>query len=230
MEKPRIAKPFIFKVLGAAVVLWLAFTLFTLRHGDRHLYPAGPNGVTVYVINNGFHTDIAVPAEAVRSGRGAMVEAAAMAGPHRWLVYGWGDAGFFTARGVSLARVIDGLRALFMVGNPSVIRIYGVDRAPDDLYGKSVAVPVVLSAEGFAAMERHIGASMALRHGRPMLAIDENDGFYFFASVEHFSAVRVCNNWTSDQLSAAGLPMTPAIDGLAPLLSFDLRMRAHVRP
>ncbi len=229
MKLPSIKRP-VLSGLGILAVLWLAFAAASLRPGDQRLYPAHGGGVVVYVINNGFHTDIALPADFVNTRGGPLADASSMAGRHAWLIYGWGDAGFFTAQGFSFARVADGLRALFVPGNPSVIRLYGVDRRPDDLYGKAVAVPVVLSANGFAAMERRIETSMRVRDGRPMLALSEGDGVYFFDSTEHFSIVRVCNNWTSDQLAAAGLPMTPAIDGAAPLLSLDLRVRAHVAP
>ena len=212
------------------MLAWGAFVLATLRPADPALYPAGGGGVTVYVINNGFHTDIALPADAVRARGGLLANSAALAGDHAWLIYGWGDAGFFAARGFSIARAVDGLRALFLPGNPAVIRLYGIDRTPDAVYGRTIAVPVVLSPEGFATMERHIEGSLRARGNQPVITLSEGDGVYFFDSVEHFSIARVCNNWTSDQLSAAGLPTAPAVDGIAPLLSLDLRLRAHVRP
>ena len=50
----------------------------------------------------------------------------------------------------------------------------------------------------------------------------------FYPSRGNFSAAHTCNNWTSDQLDAAGLPNTPMIDGIAPLLALDLKLRARV--
>ena len=223
-------KSSIAKGLGLIVTACAILALASLRPGDSRLYPAHAEGVTVYVINNGFHTDIALPAEVVRVQGGALAASGALAGGHNWLIYGWGDAGFFTAQGFSPARAVDGLRALLWPNNPSVIRLYGVDRTPDLLYGRAVAVPVVLSPEGFDAMTRHIEASFRLAQGKPVVALTEPDGTYFFNSIEHFSVARSCNNWAADQLSAAGLPTTPAIDGLAPMLSLDLRLRAHVVP
>ena len=223
-------KGMIWKGLVFVTLAWVAFVLATLRPANAGLYPAAGGGVTVYVLNNGFHTDIALPADAVRARGGLLANSASMAGDHAWLIYGWGDQGFFIAHGFSFTRAVDGLRALFRPGNPSVIRLYGVDRTPDAVYGKTVAVPVVLSPQGFAAMERHIEASLRARGPQPVVTLNKGDGVYFFDSVEHFSIARVCNNWTSDQLSAAGLPTAPSVDGLAPLLSLDLRLRAHVRP
>ncbi len=228
MAKEARRKGRLLKGLGLVAAICVIGMAVSARPTDKRLYPAGPDGVTVYIINNGFHTDIALPAEAVRGRSGPLAVSAAYAGPHHWLIYGWGDAGFFTAKGFSFARAVDGLRALFWPNNPSVIRLYGVDQAPDVLYGRAVAVPVTLSSAGFAAMETHIEASLALRQGKPVVALSDVDGTPFFASREHFSFARSCNNWTADQLSAAGLPTTPAIDGLAPLLSLDLHMRAHV--
>ena len=222
-------KSWILKGLGAAAAIFTVWIAAGQRPGDVRLYPARADGVTIYVINNGFHTDIALPAESLGQGD-VLAQSAQLAGRHRWLIYGWGDAGFFTAQGFSFARAIDGLRALFWPNNPSVIRLYGIDGPPDAIYGKKVAVPVILSPEGFEAMKRHIEASFRLAENRPVVALTQADGSWFFESTEHFSFMRSCNNWTSDQLSAAGLPTTPAIDGLALLLSLDLRLRAHVAP
>ena len=54
--------------LAALACLYLFLALVTLRHGDRTLYPATGDTITVYVIDNGFHTDIAIPANAVPAG------------------------------------------------------------------------------------------------------------------------------------------------------------------
>jgi len=213
--------------LALLCLVYMGAALLTLRGGDRALYRAKDDGVPVYVLNNGFHSDIALPAEAVRARGGVLAEAAyGQAGD--WLVYGWGDAGFYTAKGFSFARALDGLRALFHPGNPSVIRVYGLRLAPDKAFAEQIASKATLSQAGFEAMARHMEASFTLKDGDPVraeVAADDD----FFRSHEHFSILRVCNNWTSDQLSAAGLPTAPLLDGNALLLGLDLHWRAGVR-
>jgi len=209
--------------------LWMLMVIITARPGEKALYPAQAEGVTIYVLNNGFHSDVVLPADRVMARGGLLAEAGKAGEGRKWLVYGWGDKGFYTATGVSFARVIDGFRALFRPGNPSVIRVYGFDAAPERAFVEPIATPVVISEAGFAALARSLEASFVNDAGQ-LVAVDiatpEN---MFYASREHFSIMRLCNNWTSDQLAAAGLPMTPMIDGLAPLLALDLHVRSGVR-
>jgi uncharacterized protein (TIGR02117 family) len=216
------------KVPLGLVALYAVLTLITLRPGDRALYPAQADGIPVYIINNGFHTDIALPADEVMKRGGLLAEAGRRAGSGNWLVYGWGDAGFYTAKGISLARAKDALRALFMPGNPSVIRVFSLNVSPDRAFAEPIASMTTVSSQGFDAMARHIEASFTLKNGAPVI-LDVSMEDVFFVSHEHFSILRVCNNWTSDQLAAAGLPTAPMIDGNALLFNLDLHWRAGVR-
>ena len=213
--------------LLAAVCLYAVMALVTLRHGDRALYPADGDSITIYVLDNGFHTDIAIPANEVPAGR-LLAEAAQPAGNAPWLVVGWGDAGFYTAKGFSAARAVDGLRALFGINKPSVVRVFGVAKSPAELYDAKAAMPVTLSRAGFAAMLAHMQASFVAKDGHPVVypVPDTTDAFY--DSREHFSIMRDCNNWTADQLHAAGLPTAPMLDGLEPLFRLDLHLRAKI--
>ncbi|MFT4073981.1 MAG: DUF2459 domain-containing protein [Asticcacaulis sp.] len=213
------------------VFLYLSAALLTLKGGDRALYPARTDAVPIYIVNNGFHTDIALPAGAVMSRGGLLADAARRSGADvregKWLVYGWGDAGFFTAQGLSVGRALDGLRALFRPGNPSVIRVFGVSLRPDQAFAGNTASGAVLTPEGFEAMARHMETSFVAENGAPVVAALPTDEV-FFVSREHFSILRVCNNWTADQLAAAGLPTAPLLDGNAILLGLDLKLRADI--
>lgn len=224
-----LARSNIWKGLLLMAALFVLCATLSARHGNRALYPARTDGITVYVLNNGFHTDIAVPADQVLARGGVLAEAGKAAGDKRWFVYGWGDAGFYTQTGFSAARIVDGLRALFWPGNPSVIRVFGTDATPDKAFVDPIASPVVVSAEGFDAMARHIEGSFVLENGAPVATPVSTNIGAFFKSREHFSILRLCNNWTADQLSAAGLPTAPMLDGLAPVLALDLRLRAGVK-
>ncbi len=43
-----------------------SLTVLTARPGDRLLYPAQGEAVTIYLLDNGFHTDLIMPAQACR--------------------------------------------------------------------------------------------------------------------------------------------------------------------
>jgi hypothetical protein len=216
--------------LVAALVLWLTAMLVTARPGDPSLYPPRGEAVTIYIIDNGFHTDLALPADRLRASS-PVLAAVAETTPRPWVALGWGDASFYTGEGASIERALDGLRALFAPANPSVVRVYGISRDPLNAFAEPVARPIHLSAEGFDRLAGQIEASMTVQGGAPVRADDlpTDPGEAYFRSDEHFSIRRLCNNWTADVLAAGGLPTTPMVDGLAPLLLADLRLRAGVR-
>jgi len=145
-----------------------------------------------------------------------------------WIVLGWGDEGFFTATGVSAARAADGLRALFAPGNPSVVRIEGLPRSPDQIYARKAVRGILVTHVGLGALEARAESSLAHdASGGPIrgpVSVERDTAF--FRSVEHFSILRVCNHWTADLLNAAGLPVTPVIDTIPAGLKLDLSLRA----
>ena len=215
-------------VLAVTAVMVVA----SMRPGDPALYPAKPGDavVSLYLIDNGFHTDLAAPRSAVLAAGGATAAASQRLVGKDWLAIGWGDAGFYTATGFSAARVFDAVRALFAPGNPSVIHLYGIDRRPDLAFGPKVATPIVLSQAGFLRLLARVDRSFALGAEGPLLARPPLADEGFFRSNEHFSVLKVCNHWTGEVLNAAGVPIIGALDLTSAGLLLDLRLRAGVRP
>jgi uncharacterized protein (TIGR02117 family) len=215
------------RLLPGVIVLAVALvTLTTAEDADRRLYPPPPDrAVAIYLIDNGFHSDLAFPAASMTTGVDSVAIMARAAGPSPWVVFGWGDAKFYTRQGLSAARAADGLRALFMPGNPSVVRVEGLDRSPDRAYAIAAARRILVSPEGLAAMRRRIDASIA--SPRPLAERQPGDpDAVFYPSVEPFSLVHLCNHWTAQVLHAGGLPITPVLDTLPAGLKLDLRLRA----
>ena len=105
--------------------------------GDRALYPvaAGAPSVPVYIIDNGFHVDLAAPRAALA--RPGTASGAAVAGlpDSPWVLIGWGDASYYRGSVGARSRTLDGVRALLRPGNPSVIRLETLDRAPPQAPG-----------------------------------------------------------------------------------------------
>ena len=217
--------------LGSLFLALAVLTLITSKGGDSRLYPADPRGaVAIYLIDNGFHSDLAFPAETLTTGDDPVAVMSRGAGAKPWIVIGWGDEKFYTEEGISASRVGDALRALFMPGNPSVVRVEGLTGAPDKVYVASASRRLLVSPAGLAAMRRRIDASMAVSAAGAVEPLsfrqpDDPDAI-FDRSVEHFSVVHLCNHWAAQVLHAGGLPVTPVLDTLPAGLKLDLSLRA----
>jgi hypothetical protein len=217
---------------GLALLVVVVLGVATAKGGDARLYPPDPRGaVAIFVIDNGYHSDLALPAASLVAGDDPVAVAARRTGRRPWIMFGWGDERFYTEEGFSAARAGDGLRALFMPNNPSVVRVEGLAAAPDKLFSPSAEHRVWISPAGLAGMRRRIDAAMALSAaGAPQplgLKVADDPDAIFYRGKEHFSILHLCNHWTGDVLNAGGLPVTPLLDTLPAGLKLDLRLRAH---
>lgn len=214
--------------VGAALfLLLLLLTLATAEGGDPALYPArSGQGVTIYLVDNGWHSDIAVPTAAIEARGDALAAAARQASAAPWMLIGWGDARFYEASSSALSRVPDGLAAL-AGGRPTVVHLEGAFAAPDRTWRRGVRA-ITLSRAGLVALLARADRSLALgADGAPiMAAIHREPDEAFFTSGERFSLIHLCNHWTAELLHAAGLPVTPVLDTLPVGLALDLRLRA----
>lgn len=215
--------------LAVIVVLaLLVATLATARAGDPRLYPAPKGeGVTLYLIDNGFHTDLAIPRALVMVHGGPIARATALTTDDPWVMVGWGDARFYEEEGASFERALDAVRALFAPGNRSVVHLEGVPESPPRAWREGVH-PITVSKAGLAALLARADRSFTLGpDGAPLRspALREPDEM-FFESGERFSLFHLCNHWTAQALNAAGLPVTPVLDTLPAGLILDLKLRA----
>ena len=194
-------------LLGAAAAFWTWTT-----PGDPALWPASATdaGVEVHVLDNGFHTDLAVPRAALEARTGPLAEAVRGLPPGDWILIGWGDAKFYVDQSPMTDRLPDGARAFFRPGNASVIMLDPARADPQILVAADRRRALRLSAAGFEAMAAHIEASLDLSDGRARIAAARaGDDARFFASHEHFWIGRLCNHWSAGVLNAAGLPARP---------------------
>ncbi len=218
------------KRLGLLVVALLVLVAaFGVRQpADPALWPPGPadERVTIYLIDNGYHSNLVLPRDRLAASGGPSVRALAAVPSGPWIAVGWGDERFFTESGMNPRRALDGLRALFAPENPSVTMFEPLAAAPDRLWRTGV-VRIDVSKAGFAAMTARIDRSLRLADGAPIPGpAGSIPQARFFKSVEHFSLLRLCNHWASDVLHAGGLPVRPVMDTLGSGLAFDLRTGA----
>lgn len=204
----RIALRAVVLITAVVAALWT-----WTAPGDADLYPArqGSGAVTVHVLNNGFHTDLAVPRAALEARPGPLASAVATLPPGDWVLIGWGDARFYVEQGPIGSRLPDGARAFLRPGgNASVLMLYPVAFDPRLAFPPERRRALRLSAEGFEAMHARIEASLVLVEGEARLAARRpGDDARFFVARGRFWVGNLCNHWTAQMLNAAGLPVRP---------------------
>jgi len=212
-------------------VFLLLVTLVTAKGSDPALFPAKTgDAVAIFLVDNGFHSDIAVPLAAIESHAGPLAQAAATTTSSPWVLVGWGDARFYEDQSPWQDRIPDGLAALFG-GRPTVVHLQGVGESPDLNWREGVH-RIVVSRAGLASMLARADRSFRLgADGAPVkIDVAAGVGQGFFVSGEGFSLVHLCNHWAAELLHAAGLPTTPVLDTLPAGLVLDLKLRSSPPP
>ncbi|MBS0295016.1 MAG: DUF2459 domain-containing protein [Proteobacteria bacterium] len=212
-------------IIAALLTLALVATPFLVRlPGDVALFPAkaGEATVTAYVVDNGFHTNVVLPAEVIRAHGGPMAEARAATAPGAWIQIGWGDTKFYMDPAPISHRLPDGARAFFAAHNPSAVMLEPLQARPDRLWTTGVR-RLELSRAGTERLLSRADASFALRAGhiQPVFGPDTQDA-RFFKSREAFSILHLCNHWTSALLHAAGLSTRPLLDTVSAGVMLDV--------
>lgn len=192
---------------GALAALWT-----WVAPGDAGLWRAAPGApaVEAHLLDNGFHTDLALPRAALEARGGPLAEAVRSLPPGGWILVGWGDAKFYVDQSPIGDRLPDGARAFFRPGNPSVVMLDPAQRDPRRLFAEDGRRSFRLTPEGFERLAQAVEDSLDLSSGAPRVAAARpGDDARFFASRETFSVAHLCNHWTAGVLNAAGLPVRP---------------------
>lgn len=192
-------------LIGAIAGLWT-----WTAPGRADVLSRDADGVQAYLLDNGFHTDLALPRAALETRGGPLGKAVRALPPGEWVLIGWGDAKFYVDQSPISDRLPDGARAFFAPGNSSVVMLDPSQQDPSRLYGDKGRAAFRLSPAGFARLADRIQGSLDLSTGAPRLAAQRpGDDARFFASRETFSILHLCNHWTAEALNAAGLSVRP---------------------
>lgn len=161
---------------------------------------------TVYVLSNGYHTDIAIPVADGRPPVGFPIKAGDL--PRgltgvEFIAIGWGSEAAYTSlvaiTDLSFSTVVKALS--FDRSVVHVLPFYGVP------YGEGV-YPVRLDERQYRRLVAFLAATFEIAgNGEPRLVSGVTQGYgdVFYHAEPRFSAFYGCNAWTGEALRTAGI-------------------------
>jgi uncharacterized protein (TIGR02117 family) len=164
--------------------------------------PPPGNAATVIVVDRGWHTDIALPADALDRRFDAL--RARFPGA-RSFTFGFGERLYVQKRDRT---AFDALRAL--LPSDGMVLVTALNTTPAAAFGADDAVPLAVSAEGFVGVEDFVRRSMGDNAAGAPDFVGEGPypGSAFYASTRTYYGLFTCNTWTAEALRAGGVPVT----------------------
>lgn len=164
---------------------------------------AAPKDETLYLVDGGWHTEIALSRDAARDLPKPLTDGFPGA---RYLVFGWGARDYYMARNPGLG---EALRAL--VPGPAVVLMLPLATSPAEAYGAAHVIALPVSRPGLVRLSDYLWSDIAkAADGTPRrVGAGPEPGSIFFASTESYDATHTCNTWTAIALETAGLPIDP---------------------
>ncbi len=158
----------------------------------------------IYVVKHGWHTGIILEAKEIETT--LIPEVAYFPDSAGYYEFGWGDAGFYQAETINAGLAISAL----LLPTSSVVHMVGLDASPSYYFPESQIVSVPVTASGLHRLQVALSASYARLPWQkavyPLRRGIYGDS-YFFRGAGAYSALRTCNHWTAEMLSAAGVPI-----------------------
>lgn len=171
-----------------------------------------PNGIEIYVLSNGVHTDIAVPTVTAQKNWTSFLDPSTFqpqvpAGTTpEYIAFGWGDKTLYekvpTWGDLTLSIAINAM----LLPSESAMHISYFINKPK---ASSHSIPIKVSPEQYQILIDAFTESFDLKDGKPQSL---NCCFYphlrdqFYASNLNYHALFTCNMWTNKLLRSAGIP------------------------
>ncbi len=196
----------VFGLMGIVAVYFLAITFFGLLTVNRS-FAQTPGGIEVVVMDNGVHTDLALPlkTDVIDWRTYLRPEDFAGANPNfTHAAFGWGNRKFYMETPEWKDLDLDvALSAAFGFGK-SAMHVYYLRQAPR---ASQKNIVLKLSETQYRHLVTYILDSFKQENGQVMLI--KNKGYTstdnFYEANGSFSLLKTCNGWTNSGLKAAGI-------------------------
>lgn len=201
----RLAR-FLWRIVLALIALVIGYALAAVAGGAIPVnsgWQQAQQGVRIYVIDNGVHTDLVLPVSAEGVNWGELVKPGDIARPELakqgYLAFGWGDRDFYlnTPSWTQMSPVRAG-KALMGMGS-TVLHVSHIAAPGEGPQMRSV----VLTPDEYHRLAAYVRGTFA--DGPSVHGYGANDAFY--PARGGYSAIGTCNQWTGGALRSAGVKM-----------------------
>ncbi|HWG76716.1 MAG TPA: DUF2459 domain-containing protein [Steroidobacteraceae bacterium] len=154
----------------------------------------------LFIVKRGWHIDIGVAVKALdpqlRIVRAQLPQA-------RYLLFGFGDRRYLTARSKRLDALLAALRP-----GPALILLTGLSDTPRQAFGARAVRVLPLAPRQMQAVQAFIWQTLARAHGLPVrVQPGPYAGSVYLAAQPRYSGLHTCNSWAAEALRAGGLPV-----------------------
>lgn len=212
---------YIFALLSIACVVSLVafFSAWTFAphvapHTVENKADDGPKAHVAYVVSNGWHAGVVVPAgrinallpELKKRFEKTNATSGDTARAVNYYEIGWGDRGFYEAKEITTLMTVQA-----MFNSPgSVMHVVAVHN-PLRAFGKSQVIKFCLNEAQLASLEKFIVSSFATNTAGHI--ISRRPGLYgdsqFFEASGTYHFLNSCNTWAAKALRSAGFDIKP---------------------
>jgi hypothetical protein len=161
-----------------------------------------PQGDAVYLVQHGWHTDLAIPADALRGG---MLVFRRLYPGLKLLILGFGKRTFMMSPVTDLGELMIG-----PFPGDGALLVVGLNATPEVAYSDGSEALIRLPPGGAEKLSAFLWNSFRSENGMPTRI---GDGFFpgsvFYAARTGYAGWFTCNTWTIDALHAAGVDIDP---------------------
>jgi uncharacterized protein (TIGR02117 family) len=158
----------------------------------------------VYVVNHGWHTGFAIPADKVNKFLPLVKKRFDKAS---YIEFGWGDKGFYQANEITTGLTI---QAIFWP-TESVVHVVSVPNEVTEYFQNSQVIVICLSAANMDSLMQFISNSFFKNEEGKVKKLKK--GIYgdsqFYKGIGDYYLMNTCNKWTAKGLKSAGLDLLP---------------------
>ena len=199
-----MAKRIFFTLIGLAASYFLVALIGShLPRNNEWQEPR--DGITIYIVSNGYHSGIIVPVSAGGEDLSLLIKPTDLPDQRlagNYLLFGWGDRDFYLNT-PTLADVKASTALSALIGSGETLVHVDHLQSPADVVDPRAER---LTTAEYLKLLRFIRATIIVSadgHAAPIAGYGESDMFY--EARGRYSLVNTCNNWTSDALAAAGV-------------------------